>query len=410
MPPMALNRRAITVIAGTLLLLLLLTGGITHRQVIKEHLPDWPIKSNLDPPVKDEPPEIPVQPFREEIFPIANTGKIPAINPKNIVKTDEKTPLFIGFTRNWYLLEQAVVSYIAAGWPASQIIVVDNSGVMDSNLRGLLSARNPWYLNHTRLDFLGVTVKRTPTLLSFAQLQNFYINYAVEQNWGYFFWSHMDVVALSKEYEEQYNPFYNRAVECLKHAKTEPVDKWALKFFAYDWLTLVNVEAMKAVGGWDTQIPYYMTDCDMYERLTQHNYTQDGCDAGHIFDVASHLVDLEVLFPTGPEEELDSERFKNLKLELERMMGEKQQNKKGRNTWQARQDGGQGEPFWRHPKGFERAINFWIDKGRELFNLKWGYPDCDIRAHGRKAGDEWRYKDLDHLATYDKRDLTQVEI
>ena len=40
----------------------------------------------------------------------------------------EKTPLLIGFTRNWPLLLQCVSSYIAAGWPPSDIFVVENTG------------------------------------------------------------------------------------------------------------------------------------------------------------------------------------------------------------------------------------------------------------------------------------------
>ncbi|KAK6361759.1 hypothetical protein TWF730_005474 [Orbilia blumenaviensis] len=406
MPPITLNRRAILALGGAFFLFLILSGAITNHvrpDLIQNHLPDsWRSKSNLPPPQQDPPaaappPKLdngdPRQKWQEEIFPLAKAGKVPKINPKNIVKDNNlKTPLLIGFTRNWYLLEQAVVSYLAAGWPSSQVIVIDNSGVMDSNLRGLLTPKNPWYLNHTRLTQLGVSVKRTPTLLSFAQLQNFFINYAIEQDWGYYFWSHMDVVVLSKEYDtKNYKGLYEGAVDILRNALDER-RHWALKFFAYDWLTLVNVEAMKDIGAWDTQIPYYMTDCDMYARLNMKNWTLDPVDVGHVYDVGSHLKDLAVLYPAeGQESELNTTRFNDLKIELERMMKEKQENKgaSGRNYWQARQDGGQGEPFWRNPKGFERAINFWIEKGRELFRLKWDYGDCDLVQKGYKYGEEW---------------------
>ncbi|KAK6534414.1 hypothetical protein TWF281_005739 [Arthrobotrys megalospora] len=400
MPPITLNRRAILALGGAFLFFLILSGAVTNHvrpDIIQKHLPEsWRSTSNLPPPQQDPPAEPkqegdPQQRWQEEIFPLAKAGKVPKINPKNIVKDNNlKTPLLIGFTRNWYLLEQAVVSYLTAGWPASQITVIDNSGVMDSNLRGLLTAKNPWYLNHTRLTQLGVSVKRTPTLLSFAQLQNFYINHAIEQDWEYYFWSHMDVVVISKEYQvENYKGLYEGAVDILRTALDER-RHWALKFFAYDYLTLVKVEAMKDVGAWDTQIPFYMTDCDMYARLSMKNWTMDPVDIGHIFDVASHLKDLAVLYPAeGQESELNTTRFVDLKLELERMMKEKLDNKGGRNYWQARQNGGQGEPFWRNPKGFERAINFWIEKGRELFRLKWDYGDCDLERIGRKYGDEW---------------------
>ena len=69
-----------------------------------------------------------------------------------------KTPLMIGFTRNWPQLLQCVVSYIAAGWPPEDIYVVENTGTMDANRDGLLTLQNPFYLNHTQLGMLGVSV------------------------------------------------------------------------------------------------------------------------------------------------------------------------------------------------------------------------------------------------------------
>ncbi|EPS43829.1 hypothetical protein H072_2188 [Dactylellina haptotyla CBS 200.50] len=392
MPPITLNRRAIAYLGGAFLFILLLSGAVTNHvrpDLIQKNIPEKWRTTTQAPKTEPEPPR---EPFQEEIFPLAQAGKVPQINPKNIAKDDKHaTPLLIGFTRNWYLLEQAVVSYLAAGWPADQIIVIDNSGVMDSNLRGLLSPRNPWYLNHTRLDLLGVSVKRTPTLLTFAQLQNFFINFAIEHDWSYYFWSHMDVVVIPKEYESPYKGFYERTLECVR-ATVGSKEKWALKFFAYDWLTMVNVEAMKDVGAWDTQIPYYLTDCDMYERLYMKNYTAGNWDAGHIYDVATHLSDLAVLFPAeGENNALDTQRFRDLRSQLERMMKEKVENKNGRNTWQATQDGGKGEPFWRNPKGFEKAIQFWIEKGRELFKMKWNYSECDLRRAGRHDGSEWTW-------------------
>jgi len=109
----------------------------------------------------------------------------------------EQTPLFIGFTRNWRILQQVVVSYINAGWPPSDIYVIENTGVMDSNKRGLLSLQNPFFLNHTRLNMLGVNILVTPTLLTFAQLQNFYLYTSIDNKWDHYFWSHMDVSIFS---------------------------------------------------------------------------------------------------------------------------------------------------------------------------------------------------------------------
>jgi hypothetical protein len=50
------------------------------------------------------------------------------------------------------------VSYIAAGWPPEDIYVVENTGVMFANKEGKLTLQNPFYLNHTQLELLGVNV------------------------------------------------------------------------------------------------------------------------------------------------------------------------------------------------------------------------------------------------------------
>lgn len=100
----------------------------------------------------------------------ADLPPIPSWNLPVNPHVKENTPLFIGFTRNWRLLQQVVVSYITSGWPAEDIYVVENTGVMDSNALGLLSLQNPFFLNHTRLEMLGVNILITPTLLTFAQV------------------------------------------------------------------------------------------------------------------------------------------------------------------------------------------------------------------------------------------------
>jgi hypothetical protein len=120
----------------------------------------------------------------------ANLPSVPSWNLPKSKHPKENTPLFIGFTRNWRILQQVVVSYITAGWPASDIYVVENTGVMDSNEKGLLSLQNPFFLNHTRLNMFGVNTLRTPTLLTFAQLQNFYLHHSIQEKWPTYFWSH----------------------------------------------------------------------------------------------------------------------------------------------------------------------------------------------------------------------------
>lgn len=373
------------------------------------------------------------------------------------------------------------MGYITAGWPAEDIYVVENTGVMSSNKKGLLSLQNPFFLNHTRLEVLGVNVIVTPTLLTFAQLQNFYIYEATQRGWGHFFWSHMDVVPLSFEdrYEAEdefevggqdpnqhdYSDFtslYGNCVNMLRKTLERDAQghkrRWAQRFFSYDRLALVNVEAFLEVGAWDTLIPFYMGDCDMHARLEMAGFVVEEEHPGSVFDVASSLEDLVVLYRhTGvgiPEEvkwkdpnalvgeeiakeggnlkrdvemeipasqpqntslpttysastkptalpvshsnsaytpdTIRSSLFTQLKDTLDRMQGSKGSSSRGRNTWQSRQTGGQGDPFYRDPEGFEQGIAMTIEFGRSVFREKWGHRDCDIAPIGMKAQDAWR--------------------
>lgn len=52
--------------------------------------------------------------------------------------------------------------------------------------------------------------------------------------------------------------------------------------------------------------------------------------------------------------------------------------------------GGQGEPFYRDPEGFEKGILMWMDFGRDVFREKWGRGPCDLREAGLVEGDAWR--------------------
>jgi len=75
---------------------------------------------------------------------------------------------------------------------------------------------------------------------------------------------------------------------------------------------------------------------------------------------------------------------------LDRMQHSKGSSSRGRNTWQARQTGGEGDPFYRDSEGFEKAIQMTIEHGRTVFREKWGHRDCDIVDMGLKQKDAWR--------------------
>ncbi|KAH9885963.1 hypothetical protein F4778DRAFT_774200 [Xylariomycetidae sp. FL2044] len=370
---------------------------------------------------------------------------------------EEPTPLLIGFTRGWPLLLQCVSSYIAAGWPPEDIYVVENTGTFGANGKGELTLQNPFFLNHTALRMLGVNVVTTPALLTFAQLQNFFLSTALQRDWPHFFWSHQDVLVLSDEdvrrkdrdHDWDHDPYatlYERCVGLLRYLGDPEMPPWATHYFAYDHLTLVNRDAYLAAGAWDTHIPYYAADCDMYLRLHWNGYWQPSSEAGLIYDVDVALDDIAALFripgsharfqgdpvfggddvdggattttvegdvPHRPsreielqrEQELDpwvdrqGETFAHLVEVAERMQALKWSSSSSagggsdgvrRNTWQTRQAGGEGEPFYRDPAGFTAGIDALTDAGRRVFADKWGHRGCDLLNLGIEGEDAWR--------------------
>lgn len=85
-----------------------------------------------------------------------------------------------------------------------------------------------------------------------------------------------------------------------------------------------------------------------------------------------------------------SEKMKQMIRVLDQMQASKGQAPRGRNTWQARQTGGEGDPFYRDSAGFEQGIWMTIEHGRNVFREKWGHRDCDIVAMGLMPSDAWR--------------------
>lgn len=355
------------------------------------------------------------------------SGTTQGVNPASIVvppwnrppsqHVAEATPLFIGFTRNWPVLKQAVVSYITAGWPPSDIYVVDNTGTMMSNELNKLTSDNPFYLDHEYLTrTLHVNVLTAPTLLSFAQLQNFFLYTSVQRHWSQYFWSHMDVAVLSAELYSPFASLYLRAVDELREAHRTD-SSWGIRFFAYDHLTLANTAAYLAVGGFDTFIPYYMTDCDYHFRLAQAGFTIKDVRAGIVYDIGESLLDLGLFsrensteaLDTCEQEDIDATvedgvidtstdkiaygrgdcRFHGLRRLLSDLDRKKQTHEGGRNFWQIAQNGGKGEPFWMPPDGFERALEMHIEHGKAVFDKKWNHPGCDLKKAGNSCKDAW---------------------
>ncbi|KAI0516788.1 hypothetical protein F5B22DRAFT_180859 [Xylaria bambusicola] len=475
-----------------------------------------PRPTNTHPPPKYKPTPTFAVPTVTDPFPLlaTSTDAPPAIPPYNVPKPglhrdyglSYMPPLFIGFTRQWPMLLQCVVGYITAGWPPESIYVVENTGVQNSNADGKLTLQNPFYLNHTTLSRLGVNVLQTPVLLTFSQLQNFFISTATSRQWPYYFYSHQDVLVMSFEdgpdtikrpgdrdwffYDDQekadilrpaaaghkgYRTIYENCLRELNHTM-ENEKRWAFRWFQYDHLTLVNRGALDAVGGWDSLMPYYGSDCDMNARLEMDGWTMRHRRVGIINDVSTVMEDLAALYRdpavvpqfTDPnpisEEELeqmeqpegeaadkgeptedDGATGEEVKPEeqalvkptessidksaetpaakpVERREAESSESSSlsgiahamdyfrallkvaddmgaykyrsdnnARNSWQASQHGGVGEPYYYNADGF--AKSFWIltEAGREVFREKWGHRDCDlVKETALQLDDQWR--------------------
>ncbi|KAK6514832.1 hypothetical protein TWF506_007194 [Arthrobotrys conoides] len=381
----------------------------------------WSQDPYLLPPLSGE--RLPVVPSHNILGKDSKT----LIAAKKLIPQTPMTPLFIPFGRNHFMLQQTVLSYIAAGWPRSQIYIIDNTGTMDANLRGLLSDTNPFHLDYKLYrSRYGVNIIRTPTLYSFAQLQNFMLSTAMNKGWSHYYWTHQDVVALSDETRHPYKSFYENVVSSLvslypsMNSATAKKDgkRWGLVWYSFDHLSLVNVavafDTKANIGAWDIFIPYYHSDCDYYERMRLNGFEILERRVGDIYDVAKHLEDPERIFfggekvataMKGTEKEsirneknkLGSRRYKMLKRELKALMKAKNAAGKDRNTWQDELKGGKGEPWTYDAYGFETAWWTITSVGRSIFQKKWGTLECQPSNSGKglkriwNAGDGFRY-------------------
>ena len=435
--------------------------ALTALTLLSLRLSFGPLSSRNPPPEEPKinphpiykPPKDPPPPPLPEYFPLAASASsaadlppIPSWNRPPNPHVPEKTRLYIGFTRYWPLLQQVVISYITAGWPPEDIYVVENTGTFDANKRSLLTSSNPFYMDYHRLTkVFGVNVITLPSLQSFAQLQNFYLSEAINNNLPYYFWGHMDVVLTTHEDVSPYRSLYQIAVDTIRESQSPDFERdpetgkskpWAIRFFAYDWFALVNAESFQKLGGWDSMVSYYGTDCDMHSRIAMNGYSTPIADAGEVFDVGKSLDDLEVLYrrrkkgsglkrmvgeqtevgghtsssfssnssaaagtpsslagskyleQTEPDER-GGPGWRALKETLGEMAKEKREDPY-RNSWQLKQRGGQGEPYYYDADGWETALQMTIDTGMKINEEKWGHRGCDIKGAGLKEGDQWR--------------------
>ena len=270
-----------------------------------------------------------------------------------------RTPLFIAFASQQCLLYQVVVSFIAEGWPASQIVIFDNSGQSAKNVEGSSPSDHPSTLNYTTLlTEYGVAVFQLRVRLTFAQLQNTWLDIAKQSNMSDYYWAHQDIVVRSFLRDPAYRFFYHGILEEQTLLASKNPQKWAFGFHNYDLLSHVNVRVADRVGLWDDRIPYYPTDCDYCSRARHDNLMIYDYEAGMIYDVASCLANVNslLLHPATHD-------YGRVTEELVEMQSPKLRHRDGRNLWQ----------------GYDRAYSNLEAASRQQYRLKYKTDDCDAR-------------------------------
>ncbi|KAF3161981.1 hypothetical protein TWF751_011121 [Orbilia oligospora] len=281
--------------------------------------PPIPMNELANPPI----------PYSYNIAPNAKNYSAPVKMPA--------TPLFIPFTKNHKMLEQTVLSYIAVGWPRSDIVVIDNTVSREGN--------DPFKGFYDNI------------LESLTRLK----------------------ATMGPEAGE---------------------DRWVIAFYSYDWLTVVNVSPLALVGQWDVFIPYYATDCDWYHRAHMAGLKLLVEDVGLIFDMSASLTGPEkLLFGDGGDGiKPNSTKFQELIVALEAKgrvgTGPDPPDYPDRFFWQTEIMGGWGEPWTYNPDGLTRAYKAMGSAGRIIFSAKWGLPEasCELFREKIKAQREaWSF-------------------
>jgi hypothetical protein len=152
--------------------------------------------------------------------------------------------LFIPYVNRPDLLKRACISVQQLG-PS----VIDNSEEGCGLPRGLSGFIHP----------------RSP--LTFAQTMNFGLQMAKEWKRKYCLFMHSDAEALKGHGDELL-----RQCRVADDTENDIGGIWGCIFTAYDALVALNVKACMAVGPWDVNLPWYLSDCDYYRRLRLASY------------------------------------------------------------------------------------------------------------------------------------------
>lgn len=152
----------------------------------------------------------------------------------------------IGYANRPDLLEQALYS-IRPYW--DHTVIIDNSENYDLRKESFIPSQ--------------VSVYEAPVSLSFTQTMNLMQRLAMKENCDVLMFMHNDGEAEAGVPEK----FLNILEEYFRSGK-----KWGVAFTHYDVLVAFNMEAIKEVGQWDTNLPQYFSDNDYYRRVRLAGY------------------------------------------------------------------------------------------------------------------------------------------
>lgn len=119
----------------------------------------------------------------------------------------------------------------------------------------------PYVINNSGKSFpLSCHLYHPVVPLTFSQSQNAMLEIAKAHPVPFYLFMHSDAEA------------GEGTVEKLVEMAQNQTGKWGAIFTAYDALAAFNVEAMNAIGGWDTMLSWYCGDNDCYRRLRLAGY------------------------------------------------------------------------------------------------------------------------------------------
>ena len=109
-------------------------------------------------------------------------------------------------------------------------------------------------------EFHHHTIVTPENPATFSQTQNLMLELAVKSKRPFYFFMHSD----AEDNEGILDKLFDLAM--IQRGR------WSVLFTSYDALACFNTEAFRAVGGWDENIPWYRSECDMYRRLRLAGY------------------------------------------------------------------------------------------------------------------------------------------